>query len=76
MKRRDDQCEAVASIRAQAVLALETIVVIDHLPGLPARANRELLGITAIAYRSSRQAELRGGRQAGASLASTGANGS
>lgn len=42
MKRWDDLCLAVASVQAQAVPALETIVVIDHHPDLFAQATRAL----------------------------------
>lgn len=49
MKRWNDMREAVASVEAQTVPVLETIVVIDHHPGLLARARRELHGVTVIA---------------------------
>jgi GT2 family glycosyltransferase len=49
MKRWDDLREAVASVQAQTVTALETIVVVDHNPGLLERASDELLGVTVIA---------------------------
>lgn len=59
MKRWNDLSEAVASVRQQTIDVLDTIVVIDHHPGLLARAQRELRGVTVIAN---------GGRQ-GASAA-------
>jgi glucosyl-dolichyl phosphate glucuronosyltransferase len=49
LKRWDDLRRAVASVQAQAVPVLETIVVIDHQPELLARARRELQGVTVIA---------------------------
>jgi glycosyltransferase involved in cell wall biosynthesis len=49
MKRWNDLSEAVASVRQQTIEVLETIVVIDHHPGLLARAQRELPGVTVIA---------------------------
>jgi glucosyl-dolichyl phosphate glucuronosyltransferase len=56
MKRWDYLREAVASVQGQTVPVLETIVVIDHHPGLLARANRELLGVTVVANSGSRGA--------------------
>jgi glycosyltransferase involved in cell wall biosynthesis len=56
MKRWDSLCDAVASVQAQTVSALETIVVIDHHPGLLARARRELGGVTVIANGGTRGA--------------------
>ena len=56
MKRWDSLCEAVASVQAQTVSALETIVVIDHHPGLLARARGELGGVTVIANGGARGA--------------------
>lgn len=49
MKRWDYLCEAVASVRAQTVPPLETVVVIDHNPGLFAKARSEFLDVTVIA---------------------------
>ena len=49
MKRWDDLREAVASVHAQTVPVLETIVVIDHNPDLLARARRELRDATVFA---------------------------
>ena len=41
MERWDDLCQAVTSIAAQTAGVLETVVVIDHNPGLLDRARRE-----------------------------------
>jgi colanic acid/amylovoran biosynthesis protein len=41
-ERWDDLCQAVTSVTAQTAGVLETIVVIDHNPGLLDRARREL----------------------------------
>ena len=49
MKRWDDLRAAVASVHAQAVPVLEIIVVVDHNPGLLARARRELHDVTVLA---------------------------
>ena len=49
MDRWDSLCKAVASVRAQTVPVLETVVVIDHHPGLMAKAANELTGVTVIA---------------------------
>jgi hypothetical protein len=48
MQRWDNLCEAVASVQAQTVPALETIVVIDHHPDLLARARSALPGATLV----------------------------
>lgn len=56
MKRWDDLCAAVASVQAQTVPVLETIVVVDHHPGLLARARRELPGVTVVANGGGRGA--------------------
>jgi glycosyltransferase involved in cell wall biosynthesis len=48
IQRWHDLCAAVASVQAQTVPVLETIVVIDHHPGLLARARRELPSVTVI----------------------------
>jgi glycosyltransferase involved in cell wall biosynthesis len=56
MKRWDDLCQAVASVRAQTIPVLETIVVIDHHPDLLARARGELVGVTVIANASDQGA--------------------
>ena len=49
MDRWDSLREAVASVRAQTVQALETVVVIDHHPELMAKAASELPGVMVIA---------------------------
>jgi glycosyltransferase involved in cell wall biosynthesis len=49
LKRWHYLCEAVASVRAQTIPVLETIVVIDHQQELLARVRRELAGVTVIA---------------------------
>lgn len=56
MKRWDELCDAVASVRAQTVPVLETIVVIDHHQVLLARAHRELLGVAVTANDGARGA--------------------
>jgi len=48
MERWDGLRQAVASILAQTVTALETIVVIDHNPVLLDRARRELPGVVVV----------------------------
>ena len=48
MERWDDLQEAVASVREQSVRVLETIVVIDHHPGLLDRAQGGLPGVIVI----------------------------
>jgi GT2 family glycosyltransferase len=62
--RWDSLCAAVASVRAQTVRVLETVVVIDHHPGLMAKAAGELPGVTVIANTGVRGAS--GARNAGA----------
>jgi glycosyltransferase involved in cell wall biosynthesis len=49
MKRWDYLREAIASVQAQSVPVLETIVVIDHNPGLLERARAELPGVAVLA---------------------------
>ena len=49
MKRWGDLCQAVASVQAQTIPVLETIVVIDHHPDLLERARSELVGVTVVA---------------------------
>jgi hypothetical protein len=56
MKRWSDLCEAVASVQAQTVPALETVVVIDHNPELLARARHELSGLIVIPNRGGKGA--------------------
>ena len=48
MERWDGLRQAVASILAQTVTVLETIVVIDHNPDLLDRARRELPGVVVV----------------------------
>jgi glycosyltransferase involved in cell wall biosynthesis len=64
MDRWDNLREAVASVRAQTVQVLETVVVIDHHPGLIAKAASELPGVTVIANAGIRGAS--GARNTGA----------
>jgi glycosyltransferase involved in cell wall biosynthesis len=64
MERWADLQEAVASVLTQTVPVLETIVVIDHHPGLLARARRGLAGATVIPNVGGRGAS--GGRNTGA----------
>lgn len=64
MDRWDSLRAAVASVRAQTVEVLETVVVIDHNPGLMAKAGGELPGVTVIANAGIRGAS--GARNAGA----------
>jgi GT2 family glycosyltransferase len=64
MDRWDGLCEAVASIRTQTVQVLEIVVVIDHNPGLMAKAASKLPGVTVIANAGMRGAS--GARNAGA----------
>jgi cellulose synthase/poly-beta-1,6-N-acetylglucosamine synthase-like glycosyltransferase len=64
MDRWDSLREAVVSVRAQTVPVLETVVVIDHNPGLMAKAASELPGITVIANAGIRGAS--GARNSGA----------
>src|SRR6516162_5340302 len=64
MDRWDSLRHAVASVRAQTVQVLETVVVIDHHPELMAKAASELQGTTVIANARSRGAS--GARNAGA----------
>jgi len=64
MDRWDGLRDAVASVRAQTVEVLETVVVIDHNPGLMAKAAGELPGVKVIANAGIRGAS--GARNAGA----------
>jgi cellulose synthase/poly-beta-1,6-N-acetylglucosamine synthase-like glycosyltransferase len=64
LDRWDSLYEAVASVQAQTVQALETVVVIDHHPELMAKAASELPGVTVIANAGTRGAS--GARNAGA----------
>jgi hypothetical protein len=56
LERWDELQEAVGSVRLQTVQALETIVVIDHHPGLLDRAQRGLPGVIVIPSVGSRGA--------------------
>ena len=56
MKRWNDLSEAVASVRQQTIEVSETIVVVDHHPGLLDRAQRELRGVTVLANSGRRGA--------------------
>ena len=49
LNRWGDLREAVASVRAQTVQVLETVVVIDHNPELMAKAASELPEVTVVA---------------------------
>jgi hypothetical protein len=59
---------AVASVRAQTVPVLETVVVIDHHPGLLARARREFADVTVIPNAGGRGAS--GSRNTGVAASS------
>ena len=48
MDRWDDLLAAVASAGEQTISVLETVVVIDHHPGLLARARKGIPGVTVI----------------------------
>jgi glycosyltransferase involved in cell wall biosynthesis len=67
-ERWDDLAEAVESVARQTPSALETIVVIDHNPGLLARAREELDGVRVVPNAGDRGAS--GARNTGAGLAS------
>jgi glycosyltransferase involved in cell wall biosynthesis len=54
--RWDELSDAVASVRAQTVPVLETIVAVDHHPGLLALAQDRLPGVTVIANTGTRGA--------------------
>ncbi len=56
MDRWGDLCEAVASVQAQTIKALETIVVIDHNPELLSKAIREFHSVKVLACTGSRGA--------------------
>jgi glycosyltransferase involved in cell wall biosynthesis len=62
--RWNQLCDAIQSVRWQTVPVLETVVVIDHNPGLLARARREFTDCTVIANTGARGAS--GARNAGA----------
>jgi cellulose synthase/poly-beta-1,6-N-acetylglucosamine synthase-like glycosyltransferase len=63
MDRWDGLCRAVASVRAQRVEVLKTVVAIDHNPELMSKAIRELDGVKVVANTGSRGAS--GTRNAG-----------
>jgi colanic acid/amylovoran biosynthesis protein len=63
MERWDDLCQAVTSIAAQTASVMETIVVIDHNPGLLERARRDLPG--AIVVPNIRRQGASGARNSG-----------
>jgi glucosyl-dolichyl phosphate glucuronosyltransferase len=48
MKRWNDLCRAIASVKAQSVPVLEIIAVIDHHPGLLAKARHELSDVAVV----------------------------
>ena len=56
MERWDDMLEAVASVRAQTIPILETILVIDHNPDLLDRAEHELEGVIVLPNAGSKGA--------------------
>jgi glycosyltransferase involved in cell wall biosynthesis len=58
MKRWDDLRAAVASVQAQTVPVLETIVVIDHHPELLTKARNELPDVTVLPARGGRGASV------------------
>ena len=62
--RWNQLCDAIGSVRSQTAPVLETVVVIDHNPGLLARARREFTDCTVIANNRARGAS--GARNAGA----------
>ena len=68
MERWNDIQEAVASVRAQTVQVLETILVIDHNPDLLARAQQDLPGVIVIPNAGSKGAS--GGRNTGVAASS------
>jgi polysaccharide pyruvyl transferase WcaK-like protein len=65
-ERWDNLRQAVASVRAQTVQVLETIVVVDHNSDLLHRAQRELLGAVVIPNMGSRGAS--GARNSGVAI--------
>ena len=62
-ERWNQLCDAVESVRTQTAPALETVVVVDHNPGLLARAKREFADCTVVANTGSRGAS--GARNSG-----------
>jgi len=63
-ERWDQLCDAIESVRTQTAPALETVVVIDHNPGLLARAQRTFTDCLVIANSGARGAS--GARNTGA----------
>jgi GT2 family glycosyltransferase len=63
MNRWDDLLAAVASAGEQTISVLETVVVIDHHPGLLARARERIPGVTVIP--NTRQRGASGARNSG-----------
>lgn len=57
-------CDAIDSVRSQTAPVLETVLVVDHNPGLFARARREFADCTVIANAGPRGAS--GARNSGA----------
>jgi GT2 family glycosyltransferase len=49
LDRWDDLCKAVASVQAQTVRVLETVIAIDHNPELLAKTTREFPEVTVVA---------------------------
>lgn len=66
-RRFDDVLDAVASVRAQTVPALETLVVVDHNPTLRARLADALPGSTVV--ENAERRGLSGGKNTGVALA-------
>lgn len=56
LDRWDGLCKAVASVQAQTVRDVETVVAVDHNPELLAKATREFPEVTVVANRVSRGA--------------------
>lgn len=54
--RWGDLCKAVASVQAQTVRVLETVIAVDHNPELLARIAREFPRVTVVANTASRGA--------------------
>ncbi len=66
-KRWDDLVAAVESVQQQTLPPKETIVVIDHNPGLLKRVREHLLGVIAIENQETKG--LSGARNSGAAIA-------
>lgn len=56
LDRWDDLCKAVASVQAQTVRVLETVVAVDHNPELVAKVTHEFPELTVVANTVSRGA--------------------